>query len=59
MSNQTNTLIAEDKQYYKWEREQKNKILSMVNGEKRQKLWQEMFGTKQKTDDSYLEGNIF
>lgn len=59
MSNKENTIIAEDKQYYAWEREQKNRILNIVNPIRKMEEWKRVFGTKQEPDDSYLEGNIF
>lgn len=59
MSHSINTLIAEDKAYYKWERELKNRILNIVNPQRRQDEWKKNFGTVQEPDDSYLEGNIF
>ena len=34
---------AEEKAYSRWEREQKNLILSMSNIEKKQKMWHKLF----------------
>jgi hypothetical protein len=54
-----NTLIAEDRQYRIWERETKNKILSIYNPTRKQEEWKKHFGVKQEPDDSYLTGNVF
>lgn len=59
MSHKINTLIAEDKKYYQWEREQKNRILNIYNPTRRTEEWKRMFGIVQAPDDSYLAGNIF
>lgn len=59
MSNAINTLIAEDKMYYAWEREQKNRILAIYNPTRRTEEWKRVFGGKRESDDSYLLGNIF
>lgn len=59
MSHTVNTLIAEDKKYYRWEREQKNRILTIFNPTRRMEEWKKYFGVKQEPDDSYLLGNIF
>lgn len=54
-----NTLVAEERQYYKWEREMKNKILSMHNPTRKAEEWKKYFGVKEEPDDSYLLGNVF
>ena len=54
-----NTLLAEDKVYRRWEREQKNRLLAMTNWKRKQELWREMFGVVQDPDDSYLLGEVF
>lgn len=59
MSNNINTLIAEDKKYHKWEREQKNRILAIYNPTRRMEEWKKYFGIKREPDDRYLLGNIF
>ena len=59
MSHVINTLIAEDKMYQKWEREQKNRILNIFNPTRRMEEWKKYFGTKQEPDDSYLSGGIY
>lgn len=59
MSTTINTLIAEDKQCYEWEREAKNKILAIHNPERRQKEWTRLFGVKQERSDDYLLGEVF
>lgn len=59
MSNAINTLCAEEKAYRQWEREKKNRILSIYNPKRREEEWKKHFGTKEKPDDSYLFGNIF
>ena len=51
-------MIAEDKAYTRWEREIKNKILSMSNPEKKQAMWDTYFHRFEHSDD-YLDGNIF
>ena len=59
MSNKQNTLIAEDRQYYAWVREQKNRILAIYNTTRKMEEWKKYFGTVREPDDSYLLGNIF
>jgi hypothetical protein len=59
MSNTNNTLIAEDKQYRLWEREKKNKILNILDPQRRQEEWKKNFGTVQASSDEYLNGDIF
>lgn len=59
MSHAINTLIAEDKQCYEWEREQKNRILSIYNPTRRTEEWKKVFGVKQERSDDYLLGEVF
>jgi hypothetical protein len=59
MSHKINTLIAEDKPYQKWLREQKNRILNIYNPQRRMEEWRRVIGIVQEPDDSYLLGNIF
>lgn len=37
----------------------KNKILAMSNSQKKQLKWNNYFGEKLETDDSYLMGNVY
>lgn len=53
-----NLLAFEQQVYNKWEREQKNHILSIRNGEKRQAKWNELF-PQMEHSDTYLTSNIF
>jgi len=38
-----NELVAEDKAYRKWEREEKNRILRMHNPDNKRKAWDKLF----------------
>ena len=38
-----NQISREERGYREWEREQKNRILSMSNVQKKQVLWRELF----------------
>lgn len=53
-------LRAEEKEYFLWVKEQKNRILNMSNVKEKQKAWSLLF-PKWEQDDSYLEtdSNIF
>ena len=59
MSNTQNTLIAEDKAYEKWERATKNRILSIVNEERKTAEWNRLFPKREIPSDDYLDGEIF
>ncbi len=48
-----NELNAENYQYQKWERELRNKILSIHDTKKKQKLWRENFPVMT-LDDSWM-----
>lgn len=58
MSNAINTLIAEDKMYCAWEREQKNRILAIYNPTRRTEEWKRVFGVKRERSDDYLFSGI-
>jgi hypothetical protein len=53
-----NAVIAEDRAYQVWEKEQKKRILAMTNSQRKQQLWSQLFTPSRMTDD-YLYGNIF
>jgi hypothetical protein len=53
-----NQAKLEERQYQQWEREIKNKILSMSNPERKREIWRTYFPVMT-LDDSYLMGNIF
>jgi hypothetical protein len=59
MSHSINTLIAEDRKYYDWERAQKNRILAIHNPTRRTEEWKKYFGVKQERSDDYLLGEVF
>ena len=52
-----NTLIAEDKQQRKEERELKNKILGIYNPTRRMEEWKKHFGVQEESSDDYLLTN--
>ena len=45
---------AEERAYRKWEREEKNRILSLTNSQKKQTLWSKLFPPF-KSDDSWMD----
>ena len=49
---------AEERAYEKWEREVRNRILSMTNQKRKQELWSQYFPVMT-LDDSYLSGDLF
>ena len=59
MSHSINTLIAEDRACYEWERKQKNRILSIVNEERKTAEWNRLFPKRELPSDDYLDGEIF
>ena len=59
MSHKINTLIAEDRPYENWVRQQKNRILDIYNPTRRAEEWKKYFGVKQEPNDNYLLGNLF
>jgi hypothetical protein len=60
MSPETiNEVNAENYQYQKWERELKNKILSIHDIQKKQKLWRENFPVMTLNDDWMYEAVTF
>lgn len=57
ISMTTDTIMemqAEDRAYFAWVREQKNKILALTNTQKKQMLWSKLFPPFQ-SDDSWMD----
>jgi hypothetical protein len=48
---------AEERAYRTWEYKVKNWILSMANGERKQRLWAKYFPPRTEPDDSYIKTN--
>ena len=57
-ADSANEVVRENKAYQVWEKEQKNKILGMVDSVKKQAAWRQLF-PEVTHDDSFLAGNIF
>lgn len=49
-----NEVNAENYQYSRWEREQKNKILALTDTRKKQSLWNALF-PKMTHDDAWMD----
>jgi hypothetical protein len=54
-----NEVKAEERAYYQWLREMKNKVLAIHNPQRRQEVWREKIGVRSEPDDQYLLGNVF
>lgn len=54
-----NDLKAEEQEYRNWQRQERNRILRIVNPERKQAEWNKVFPPIEPPDDSYLEGEIF
>lgn len=52
-----NQITVEERGYREWEREQKNRILSMSNVQKKQVLWRQLF--PQPTYPEKIESMVF
>lgn len=60
MDEDTLTQIQnEERVYYTWERETKNRILAMANTEKKQKLWSKYFPRVEHDDRWMVEAKVF
>lgn len=52
-----NEIYAEHLHYLMWQREEKNRILKLVNEKKKQEMWKKIFPPSSKPDDSYIFNN--
>jgi hypothetical protein len=58
-ADDVNTVIAEDKIYTQWEREEKNRILAMSNVQRKQSAWNKLFPKVEGSDDWLLDAKVF
>lgn len=54
-----NTLVAEDRAYRNWEREEKNKIFHMVSEQRKQEAWNKLFPQVEHSEGWELSVNVF